>query len=119
MPPAPPWPPIAWLSVMVLALTLALDPAATARPPPSPSPPLAPVPPLPPTAEIHSQGRDRPKDVIVAGGSVVAEDNRGGIKVERAEVVNPAADALAGAAAGPAGSAVRVVAGDHAGQNRG
>src|SRR5262249_14156810 len=58
------------------------------------------------------------EDVVIAGGSVVAVNDRTGVEEERAEGVHAAADALAVAAARPGSAAVRVVAGDYTGQDR-
>src|SRR5262249_53972675 len=70
------------------------------------------------THPTRSDRRNRPEHVVVAGGGVVAVDDRSGVEVERAEVVDPAADALAGAASSSGGAAVRFIADDHAGQDR-
>jgi len=71
------------------------------------------------TPGIPSQWSDRPEDVIVAGGSVVAEDNRGGIKVEGVEIVYPTAHTLAVAAFRPGGTTFGPVALQNAIQDRG
>src|SRR6516225_4238884 len=70
------------------------------------------------TGGIHSQGSDRPEDVVVAGGGVVAADDRSGIEEEHAEVVNPAAHPLAVAATVVAFPALGPVVGNAAARDR-
>src|SRR5262249_45135765 len=68
---------------------------------------------------IHSQGSDWPEDVIVAGGSVVADDKRGGIQVEGAEIVYPTAPTLAVAASRAGVTPIGLVCDDGTGKDRG
>src|SRR5262245_35691588 len=56
--------------------------------------------------------------IVIAGGGLVAEDDRECVEEKRAEVKDAATNSLASAATGARSAAISLVACDHTGQNR-